>query len=152
MSEQVGLRDVVEADLELFLGWEHDAEAVRRSAFDPGRDRETFMAHWHKEILDDSTVFVRTVTVDDEAAGHIVAWWEGDRRFLGYWLGRPFWGRGVGSKALTRFLQHEKTRPLHADPFAGNTASVRLLEKLGFERTGTIRHGDNEHIMLVLSD
>jgi RimJ/RimL family protein N-acetyltransferase len=131
---------------------ERDAEAVRRSAFDPGRDHETFMRHWHQEVIGDATILVRTVTVDGQAAGHIVTWWAGDRRFLGYWLGRPFWGHGVGTRALTRYLQEEPIRPLYADPFEGNTASVRLLEKLGFERTGTVEHGDNTHVMLVLSD
>jgi RimJ/RimL family protein N-acetyltransferase len=79
-----------------------------------------------------------------------VAWWEGDRRFLGYWLGRAFWGRGVGTEALTLFLQRESVRPLYADPFAGNTGSVRLLEKCGFRRAGTVQHGENEHLLLVL--
>ena len=76
---------------------------------------------------------------------------DADRRFLGYWLGRPYWGRGIGSRALALFLERERNRPLHADPVIGNTGSVRLLEKLGFQRTGTVRHGDNEHVMLVLA-
>jgi RimJ/RimL family protein N-acetyltransferase len=60
-------------------------------------------------------------------------------------------GRGVGSTALALFLQEEKTRPLYADPSIGYTGSVRLLEKCGFERTGTVQHGEDEHVMLVLS-
>lgn len=159
-NDDVRLRDVVEADLEFLLAYENDPEAVRRSRFTP-RPRDAFMAHWKSKILGDSTVFVQTVTVDGEPAGSIVAWWEGEqgeqgeqgdggRRFVGYWLGRPYWGRGVGSVALGLFLWRETHRPLYADPFAENTASVRLLEKHGFRRTGTVCHGDNEHIMLVL--
>ena len=140
-NDDVQLRDVVEADLEFLLAYQNDPEAVRRSRFTP-RPRDAFMAHWKSKILGDS----------------IVAWWEdeqgeqgvGGRRFVGYWLGRPYWGRGVGSVALGLFLRRETNRPLYADAFAENTASVRLLEKHGFRRTGTIRHGDNEHIMLVL--
>ncbi|MEV4369316.1 GNAT family protein [Nonomuraea sp. NPDC049637] len=82
----------------------------------------------------------------------MVSWWEGERRFVGYWLGRPFWGRGVGTAALGLFLAEEKTRPLYADPFAGNTGSVRLLERHGFRRAGTVRHGQDEHLLLVLGD
>lgn len=155
-DSDIQLRDVVEADLEFFLAYENDPEAVRRSRFTP-RPRDAFMAHWKSKILGDSTVFVQTITLDTEPAGSIIAWWEsdpdlGDRRFIGYWLGRPYWGRGVGSVALGLFLQAESSRPLYADPFAENTASVRLLEKHGFRRAGTVRHGDNEHIMLVLDD
>jgi RimJ/RimL family protein N-acetyltransferase len=53
---------------------------------------------------------------------------------------------------MTLFLRHEKARPLYADPFHANTASVRLLEKHGFQREGTIKHGEDEHILLVLHD
>ncbi|WP_090932479.1 GNAT family N-acetyltransferase [Nonomuraea jiangxiensis] len=146
----VRLRDVVEADLEVFLAQEHDPEAVRRSRFAP-RPREAFLRHWTTRILGDPTVHVQAVIADGALAGNLVAWWEADKRFIGYWLGREFWGRGVGGVALGLFLEQEKTRPLHADPFHANTASVRLLEKHGFRRTGTIRHGEDEHILLVLS-
>jgi RimJ/RimL family protein N-acetyltransferase len=55
-----------------------------------------------------------------------------------------------GANAGTQFLQLEPIRPLYADPFAGNVASVRLLERCGFEREGTVQYGANEHILLVL--
>ncbi|WP_285706800.1 GNAT family N-acetyltransferase [Microtetraspora sp. NBRC 16547] len=151
MSDDVRLRDVEDADLELFFEQEHDPETVRRSRFTP-RDREVFMTHWATKVLGDSTILVQTVTVDGEPAGNVVSWWEQDRRFIGYGFGRRFWGRGIGTKALTLFLEREQSRPLYADPFTGNTGSVRLLEKCGFERAGTIWHGENEHIMLVLHD
>lgn len=149
-SEDVRLRDVVEDDLEFLLAYEHDPEAVRRSRFTP-RPREAFLRHWKTNVLGDDTVFVQAVTVDGEVAGSVVAWWDGDRRFLGYWLGRPYWGRGIGSRALTLFLERERNRPLYADPADGNTGSVRLLEKHGFRRTGTVRHGESEHVLFVLS-
>ncbi|MBC9723682.1 GNAT family N-acetyltransferase [Streptomyces sp. TRM68367] len=147
----VQLRDVV-ADLEAFLAYEHDPEAVRRSRFTP-RPREAFIRHWKTKTLADESVLVRTVTVDGEVAGNVVSWWDGERRFLGYWLGRAYWGRGVGTEALALFLALEKSRPLYADPFAGNTASIRLLERHGFQRSGAgVDSGDEEdgHVMLVL--
>lgn len=151
MSNDVQLRDVEETDLELFLESEHDPETVRRSKFTP-RDREAFMTHWTTRILGDPTILVQTVTVDGHPAGNVVAWWEHDRRFIGYVFSRPYWGRGVGTKALTLFLQREKIRPLHADPFTGNTASVRLLEKCGFRPVEKVQHCEHEHVMLILDD
>ncbi|MEV4434384.1 GNAT family protein [Streptomyces sp. NPDC049555] len=150
MSDRVRLRDVEPADLEVFFAQEHDPEAGRRSKFPP-REREAFMAHWTTRVLGDPTVFVQAVTVDGELAGNLVAWWDHDRRFIGYWLGRQYWGRGVGTRALALFLERERTRPLHADPAIGNTASVRLLEKHGFRRAGTVRYGEHEHVLLVLT-
>ncbi|MFF4727313.1 GNAT family N-acetyltransferase [Streptomyces mirabilis] len=147
-DDDVRLRDVVEADLDLFLAYEHDPEAARRSRFTP-RPRDAFMSHWKTRVLGDDTVLVQTVTVDGVPTGNLVSWWDGERRFIGYWFGRPYWGRGIGTKALTRFLELEKNRPLYADPFTGNTASIRLLERHGFQHHGTIHH-DDDHTLLVL--
>ncbi|MFI2779350.1 GNAT family N-acetyltransferase [Streptomyces sp. ALB3] len=149
MNDHVCLRDVSQADLEVFLAQEHDPEAARRSNFPP-REREAFMRHWTTKVLGDPTNLVQAVTVDGQLAGNLVAWWHEERRFIGYWLGREYWGRGVGTQALGLFLDRETTRPLYADPFAGNTGSVRLLEKHGFRRTGTVTYGEHEHIMLEL--
>lgn len=144
------LRAVVDDDLLVFLDQEHDPEAVRLSRFTP-RPREAFLAHWRGRVLGDPDCLVRTVTVGGEVAGHAVSWTGPDgRRFVGYWLGRPYWGRGVGTRALGLFLELEPVRPLYADPFPGNAASVRLLERHGFERVGTVRHGEDEHVLLAL--
>ena len=102
-------------------------------------------------MLGDPDCLVRTVTVGGEVAGSVVSWTAEDgRRFVGYWLGRPYWARGVGTRALGLFLELERVRPLYADPFSGNTASVRLLEKHGFEHVGTDQDGENEHVVLAL--
>jgi RimJ/RimL family protein N-acetyltransferase len=148
--DDVRLREVEEPDLEVFFEQQLDPEAARLANF-PSRDRERFMTHWTTKVLGDPTALVRTVTVDGEVAGSIMAWWERDRRFVGYWFGRPFWGRGVGTRALRLFLRQEQTRPVYADPYSGNTASVRLLERCGFERSGTVRYGQAEHLLLVLT-
>ncbi|MEU8030980.1 GNAT family protein [Streptomyces sp. NPDC049099] len=147
---EVSLRGVTDDDLFVFLTHEHDPDAVRRSRFTP-RPRDAFLRHWRERVLGDPDCLVRTVTVGGEVAGNVVSWTQEDgRRYVGYWLGRPYWGRGVGTRALGLFLELERVRPLYADPFRGNAASVRLLERHGFERAGTVRHGEDEHILLVL--
>ncbi|MFF5020031.1 GNAT family N-acetyltransferase [Streptomyces sp. NPDC001165] len=145
----VRLRDVTDDDLHVFHDYEQDPEAVRRSRFTP-RPRDAFLRHWRERVLGDPDCLVRTVTVDGEVAGSVVSWTEDGQRYVGYWLGRPYWARGVGTRTLGLFLELERVRPLYADPFSGNTASVRLLEKHGFERAGTVRHGEDEHVLLVL--
>ncbi|MFB0616654.1 GNAT family N-acetyltransferase [Streptomyces sp. AGS-58] len=151
VHDTVALRDVLDEDLEVLFAYEHDPEAVRRSTFVP-RQREAFFRHWRERVLPDPDCLVRTVTVGGEVAGSVVSWTVDGRRFVGYWLGRPYWGRGIGTRALRLFLQLEPVRPLYADPFSGNTASVRLLEGHGFERVGTVRHGEREHVLLVLGE
>ncbi|GIH04257.1 N-acetyltransferase GCN5 [Rhizocola hellebori] len=143
------LRDVELADLETFWRQEQDEEATRRSQFAP-REHDRFMDHWATKVLGEPSVFVQAVTVDGELAGSVVAWWQEGRRYLGYWLGREFWGRGVGTRALELFLEREKARPLYADPFIGNTASVKLLERHGFTREGSVFYDQTECVLLML--
>jgi [ribosomal protein S5]-alanine N-acetyltransferase len=62
---------------------------------------------------------------------------------LGYWLGEPFWGRGITSEvvaAVTRHAieQHHLTR-VYAVPFAYNAASCRVLEKAGYVLEARLR-------------
>lgn len=147
----VQLRDVDDADLEVFFEHQREEEGVRRAHF-PARDREPFLTHWRTKVLGNPTGSAQTVTVDGEVAGNIVAWWQNDERFVGYWFGERFWGRGVGTAALRQFIQREQVRPLVADVFVGNTASVRLLERCGFRQMGVEHDGDVEFAVLRLDD
>ena len=150
MAEDLRLRDVDEADLETLYEQQLDQEAIRRSTV-PARDHEAFLHHWRTRILAEPTVFVQAVTVDGDLAGSIVSWWaQPDRRFVGYWFDRRYWGRGIGTRAVRRFLEMDSVRPLYADPYVGNTASVRLLEKCGFRRDGSIWNDDTEYALMVL--
>ncbi|MER0243821.1 GNAT family N-acetyltransferase [Streptomyces sp. HSW2009] len=132
-AREVSLRPVEPADLEFFFAFEQDPEASRRAVF-PSRERERFMTHWQNRVLADPTALVRTVIADGEVAGNFVNWEADGRWQVGYWLGRAYWGRGIGTRALTQFTAQIPHRPLYADPFASNTASVRLLERCGFRR------------------
>jgi RimJ/RimL family protein N-acetyltransferase len=59
---------------------------------------------------------------------------------LGYWLGQPHWGRGYMTEAARGFIEHifasTAVDTIYSGAFAGNWASLRVQEKLGFERTG----------------
>jgi RimJ/RimL family protein N-acetyltransferase len=62
---------------------------------------------------------------------------------LGYWLARPFRGRGIMTHAVTRvsalaFAELALVR-IFAYVFDFNVASVRVLEKAGFELEGRLR-------------
>ncbi len=128
------LRDVFESDLPFFYEQQLDPEATSMADF-PSRDRESFMAHWAKIMLDRS-VSLKTILIDGEVAGNIVSWEQDGEREVGYWIGREFWGRGIATRALAEFLDQLKTRPLVAHVAKHNVASRRVLEKCGFKLTG----------------
>ncbi len=63
---------------------------------------------------------------------------------LGYWLGEPFWNSGIMTGAVRRICDFAfgdyKLARIHAEPFASNAASIRVLEKAGFEYEGRLRN------------
>ena len=62
---------------------------------------------------------------------------------IGYWLGEPFWGRGIATGALGALVKHAFTAfdlvRLYATVFEWNPASMRVLEKNGFKLEGIMR-------------
>ena len=124
------LREVVESDLPVFYEHQRDPEAAAMAAF-PSRERDAFMAHWAKTLANDSAL-TWTVVSDGAVAGNIGCWEDHGRRFVGYWIGREFWGRGLATQALAELLDVVDARPLHAHVVKTNVASIRVLEKCGF--------------------
>jgi [ribosomal protein S5]-alanine N-acetyltransferase len=55
---------------------------------------------------------------------------------MGYWLGEPFWGRGIITNAITQMVdygfKHWPINRIFARPFGTNLASQRVLGKAGF--------------------
>jgi len=132
MTSTVQLRAVTEADLPAFFKHQLDPLASQIADF-PSRDWDSFSAHWTK-ILADEQCIIRAVVFEGHTAGNIVAFPQSGKTLIGYWLGREFWGRGIGTQALTLFLDEVVSRPLFAYVAKGNTGSIRVLEKCGFVR------------------
>ena len=124
------LRDVTEADLPIFFEQQLDPEATQMAAF-PSRDRDAFMAHWAK-IMNNKTNIIKTVLFEGQVAGNVVSWEQSGEREVGYWIGKEYWGKGIGTKALAEFLGYVKTRPLVTHVAKHNVASLRVLQKCGF--------------------
>lgn len=65
---------------------------------------------------------------------------EGELPELGYWLGEPFWGKGLMSEAVKGLLEAAfATRQypqIQARAMTSNLASLNVLEKAGFVRLG----------------
>lgn len=142
-AEGVTLRGVVPADLSVFFRNQQDPQASELAAF-PTRDWDAFLQHRKQLLLHDSTTLETTVlAADGSVAGHILSWLQDGRRFVGYWLGREHWGKGIATAALRQFLHVEPHRPLYANVVLHNIASQRVLEKGGWQRVrGPVRAPD----------
>jgi RimJ/RimL family protein N-acetyltransferase len=147
-TERLLLRPVRSGDAEPFFRLLGNWEVIRWLSSPP----------W-PYTLDDSRAFVdaqmqedasrrtfRAITLDGRLIGGIGvrasnATEAQDRLpILGFWLGQPYWGRGYMTEAARGFIGHlfasTPVDTIYTGAFADNAASLRVQEKLGFERTG----------------
>lgn len=111
------------------------------------RDARAWLASAGRGDDDDDDARRWAVEVDGAAAGGIGLHFQGDiyrlTAFVGYWLGRDHWGRGIATEALAAVCAYGfARRPLQrieARVLAWNPASARVLEKAGFRYEGRQR-------------
>ncbi|SEM08249.1 Protein N-acetyltransferase, RimJ/RimL family [Aquimarina amphilecti] len=82
---------------------------------------------------------------------------------IGYWIGQPYWGNGIATKAvklitLYGFKELDLTR-IYAGVFENNIASMRILEKNGYTKEAVfqkaiIKNGKtlDEHRYFILTE
>lgn len=90
--------------------------------------------HWAVEVDDCAVGGIGVVLGEGvyEKAGH-----------FGYWLGEPYWGRGIMTAAVQATSAYIMSGfglvRLEAPVLEWNPASIRVLEKSGFVREGVLR-------------
>jgi len=103
--------------------------------------------NWLDMVVDEKPETSFAIDVAGEAVGGIGFTPQHDvaRRSaeIGYWLGEPFWGRGIATEALVAvtdyaFANFDLCR-LYAHVFDWNGASARVLEKAGYVFEGRLR-------------
>ena len=122
-----------------------DQAVVRNLATAPWpyrmRDAEAFLAKPRDPVLPSFLIFERTA-----AAPQLIGSCGLGRRpsgtvELGYWIARPSWGRGFATEACRALIDIAKTLglgQLESSHFLDNSASARVLEKLGFAPVGIV--------------
>ena len=150
----------LETERLLLRPWtEDDAEACFSWAKDP---RVGPAAGWQAhQSADESRQIIRDVLMRPEA--YAIVWKEtglligcisldfhtsvskeDDEAELGYWLGVPWWGRGIMPEAARRLLRHAfedlGLGRIWCGYFEGNEQSKRVQEKLGFRYMRTIEN------------
>lgn len=84
---------------------------------------------------------------DDIVGGAGLILYEREKRgvaMIGYWLGEPYWGRGIATaavRALTQYgFEHFGLRRIESPIYAPNKPSMRVLEKCGYVCEGIMRN------------
>ena len=102
---------------------------------------------WFRHVAEVTPETNFAIAVDGAAVGGIGISLNDDvfRRSaeIGYWLGRPFWGRGIATSAVTEMtawaFAHFDLCRLYAGVFEWNPASARVLERAGYLLEGRLR-------------
>ena len=89
---------------------------------------------------DEDKMLCLAIDIDGKACGSIGVFVKEDiyrkSAELGYWLGEPFWGNKIMSRAVSEICSLAFSRlnvvRLFAEPFACNAASRKVLENAGF--------------------
>lgn len=129
----VTLREVRTSDLDEFFRFQQDAEAAHMAGFastNP-KDRSIFDHHWG-ELLGDDDAIVRTIDVEGQPVGSIAAFVDDESREIMFWIDKQFWGQGITTDALQRFLTDFPERPVIARVVVDNIGTLKILETLGF--------------------
>lgn len=82
---------------------------------------------------------------------------------IGYWLGEPFWRKGIASKAVELIVEYGfkdlNLIRIYTGVFEFNIASMKVLEKNGFKKEGIFKNAIiknekiyDEHRFYKLSD
>ncbi|GIN85795.1 N-acetyltransferase [Heyndrickxia sporothermodurans] len=133
----VELREVLLSDIQYFFEYQQDSDANFMAAFtakDP-YDKPAFINHWMM-ILTNSDIIKKTIIYNGEVVENILNFEQFGNPEISYWISKQYWGKGIATKAVQKFLPLIKVRPLFARAVKDNLASIRVLEKCGFSICG----------------
>lgn len=104
--------------------------------------------HWLSLVASEGTAYNLAITWRNEFVGGIGLDPLSDIRSgtaeLGYWLGEPYWGKGIVARAVQLIVPYAFEAlsfvRVQAAVFSDNKASMRVLEKSGFVKEGVLRN------------
>ena len=109
-------------------------------------DAQDFIAGTQEELLNGSGLRLGIILREsDTLCGGVGLRIEPDHRRaeLGYWIGVPHWGKGYATEAARSMVKYGfETLHLHrifASHFVNNSASARVLRKIGMRHEGSQR-------------
>src|SRR5256886_15542728 len=102
--------------------------------------------------MSNDTGILNPILADDPVSCNVVYWEPAGEPNIGYWLGKTHWGKGIASAALAQFFTKIEARPVYAHVAKHNFASIRVLQKCGFQlaREDICGGDDGEKIFMGL--
>ena len=89
------------------------------------------------KIIEYNGIFVGSVGLSPQAG------WRQHCAEIGYWLGEAYWGKGIATRALNMMTEAafnlHNLKKLYAPVMSPNIASVKVLEKCGYQLEGILK-------------
>ena len=149
-ASRVSLRWISAKDTDAFFAIYSNPEVMRYWSTPPLADREAAVnlikkihEDWKRRMILKWGIALGT---DDQLIGSITLFnldFTHRRAEIGYALGREYWGQGYMNEALMALLKYDfedlNLHRIEADVDPRNTASIKTVERLGFQREGYLR-------------
>jgi len=135
---EIALRPTGLSDLEKFFIFQLDKEANYLAAFtskDPA-DKRAYLDKYTKLVINPA-INNQTIIVNNIIAGSIAKFEIEGEAEITYWIDKKFWGQGIATTALKKFLTIESSRPIFGRVAFDNFGSQKVLEKSGFIKIGS---------------
>jgi RimJ/RimL family protein N-acetyltransferase len=138
-TKRLNLRELSGNDAPRIAELAGEWDVARMTARIPYPYSEPLAHQWLRGI--EPGEFVRAIELEGEmigAVGYLPA--EDGSAEIGYWIGKPWWGRGFATEAAEALVRHCFTTAridrLTCCHFVDNPASARIIAKLGFRLVG----------------
>lgn len=156
-TERITLRHWLDTDAKALYKYASDPEVGPRAGWPPHISEEESL-EIIRTVFNNPTTWAIVWNETGEAIGAIgygpscdcsLPAREGEPT-VGYWVGKPYWGKGICTEALRLMIAHirETTviRSLISGHFTDNHASGRVMEKCGFVATGETVFDNSLHL------
>ncbi|MEA3440103.1 MAG: GNAT family N-acetyltransferase [Chloroflexota bacterium] len=113
--------------------------------YEDGMAEEWISSHPEQYTKGEGVVFAITLQSDDMLVGAVglAINQRFDRAELGYWIGSPYWNQGYCTEASREVLRYAfqelELNRVQATHLTRNSASGRVMQKLGMKREGRLR-------------
>lgn len=156
-TERLIIRQLRITDVSRIVGFLNDKEIVKYTERIPHpyayKDAREFVKKAQEEFGKDKYNYAIELKGEGLIGGIGVDKLFKKRGELGYWLGRPHWGKGIMTEAVKLLLrsQSKDFNLLLSRVSVENVGSQRVLEKCGFKKVGMIPKG-NRNIFGEVTD
>ena len=153
-TDRILLRHWQESDADVLYEYAKEPEVGTRAGWPPHKSREESL-EIIRTVFDNPTTWAIVLKETGKVVGAMgygpscdcsLPSREGEPT-VGYWIGKPFWGKGICTEALRLMIRHirETTdiKSLVSGHFTDNPASGRVMEKCGFIPTGETAFDDS---------